>query len=131
MIVPVQILDRYPYCTEKYIADIESLPTWGPPGSCRSQMGPILAPRTLLSGMVPHWLRDSIIESMKQPSKAWDADQSTLYTQHRYLPDISGFLLRDIAVIQPSSRQVKKSKYLKFESCGGTLPCPFLLDSSS
>ena len=26
-------------------------PTWGPPGSCRPQMGPMLAPRTLLSGM--------------------------------------------------------------------------------
>ena len=25
-------------------------PIWGPPGSCRPQMGPILAPRTLLSG---------------------------------------------------------------------------------
>ena len=33
--------------------------TWGPPGSCRPQMGPMLAPRTLLSGlcnkiMLPH-----------------------------------------------------------------------------
>ena len=28
-------------------------PTWGPPGSCRPQMGPILAPWTLLSGS-PH-----------------------------------------------------------------------------
>ena len=27
-------------------------PTWGPPGSCRPQMGPILAPWTLLSGKV-------------------------------------------------------------------------------
>ena len=26
-------------------------PTWGPPGSCRPQMGPILAPWTLLLGM--------------------------------------------------------------------------------
>ena len=25
-------------------------PTWGPPGTCRPQMGPILAPWTLLSG---------------------------------------------------------------------------------
>ena len=28
-------------------------PTWGPPGSCRPQMGPMLAPWTLLSGYVP------------------------------------------------------------------------------
>ena len=26
-------------------------PTWGPPGFCRPQMGPMLAPRTLLSGV--------------------------------------------------------------------------------
>ena len=26
-------------------------PTWGPPGSCRPQMGPMLAPCTLLSGL--------------------------------------------------------------------------------
>ena len=27
-------------------------PTWGPPGSCRPQMGPMLAPWTLLSGCI-------------------------------------------------------------------------------
>ena len=27
-------------------------PTWGPPGPCRPQMGPMLAPGTLLSGML-------------------------------------------------------------------------------
>ena len=35
-------------------------PTWGPPGSCWPQMGPMLAPRTLLSGLlqcnfISHW----------------------------------------------------------------------------
>ena len=29
-------------------------PTWGPPGSCRTQMGPMLAPWTLLSGAIRH-----------------------------------------------------------------------------
>ena len=28
-------------------------PTWGPPGSCRPQMGPTLAPLALLSGYTP------------------------------------------------------------------------------
>ena len=28
------------------------LPKWGPPGSCRSQMGPMLVPWTLLSGSI-------------------------------------------------------------------------------
>ena len=31
-------------------------PTWGPPGSCWPQMGPILAPWTLLSGVVSTFL---------------------------------------------------------------------------
>ena len=29
-------------------------PTWGPPGPCRPQLGPMLAPWTLLSGWVFH-----------------------------------------------------------------------------
>ena len=34
-------------------------PTWGPPGSCRPQVGPMLAPWTLLSGMsLPRLLLD-------------------------------------------------------------------------
>ena len=36
-------------------------PTWGPPGSCRSQMGPMLAPWTLLSeqgSFFSHSIRD-------------------------------------------------------------------------
>ena len=39
--------DELQYCTQ-----IKSFmgPTWGPPGSCRPQMGPMLAPWTLLSG---------------------------------------------------------------------------------
>ena len=31
-------------------------PTWGPPGSCRPQMGPMLAPWTLLSGAVQYMI---------------------------------------------------------------------------
>ena len=31
-------------------------PTWGPPGSCRPQMGPLLDPWTLLSRMLKVWL---------------------------------------------------------------------------
>ena len=31
-------------------------PTWGPPGSCRPHVGPMLAPWTLLSG-IPCWNR--------------------------------------------------------------------------
>ena len=30
-------------------------PTWGPPGSCRPQVGPMYAPWTLLSGIILRW----------------------------------------------------------------------------
>ena len=36
-------------------------PTSGPPGSCRPQMGPSLAPWTLLSGIAPTWPMDILI----------------------------------------------------------------------
>ena len=38
-------------------------PTWGPPGSCRPQMGPMLAPWTLLSGhkLFVKWIPDAAI----------------------------------------------------------------------
>ena len=53
-------------------------PTWGPSGSCRPQMGPMLAPRTLLSGLVmlvarqqqpwywPGWLEYSSFSTRKR-----------------------------------------------------------------
>ena len=42
-------------------------PTWCPPGSCRPQVGPMLAPKTLLSGLAikmfydPEWLQVTYI----------------------------------------------------------------------
>ena len=39
-------------CYVSYLSQIANImgPTWGPPGSCRPQMGPMLAPWTLLLG---------------------------------------------------------------------------------
>ena len=48
-------------------------PTWGPPGSCRPQMGPMLAPWTLLSGFL-------------QPKLIWQAPHITLLS--RCLPNV-------------------------------------------
>ena len=52
-------------------------PTWGPPGSCRPQMDPMLAPWTLLSGGVSsqstlvhwthRWLRKQLILTQMKP----------------------------------------------------------------
>ena len=41
----VQMFQKAPPQIAKFME-----PTWGPPGSCRPQMGPMLAPRILLSG---------------------------------------------------------------------------------
>ena len=41
-------------------------PTWGPPGSCRSQMGPMLAPWALLSGYLNITLTYTIYISITQ-----------------------------------------------------------------
>ena len=49
--------NMYLYATAKYkqykVSQIAKFmgPTWGPPGSCRPQKGPMLAPWTLLSGV--------------------------------------------------------------------------------
>ena len=37
-------------------------PTWGPPGSCRPQMRPMLAPWTLLSGLLAHNISQHILQ---------------------------------------------------------------------
>ena len=47
----------WPFCPSLHVlySQIARLmrPTWGPPGSCRPQVGPMLAPWTLLSGVNP------------------------------------------------------------------------------
>ena len=43
---------HYVYWNQSQIAKFMG-PTWGPPGSCRPQMGPMLAPWTLISGVSP------------------------------------------------------------------------------
>ena len=48
-------------------------PTWGPPGSCRPQKGPILAPRTLLSGNGP-------VEKQSSHPTPWDNSEQCMRT---------------------------------------------------
>ena len=52
-------------------------PTWGPPGSCQPQMGPMLAPWTLLSGYLH--------ASQMAPSKSTDLQKKHSYNTHRGL----------------------------------------------
>ena len=44
-------------------------PTWDPPGSCRPQMGPMLAPWTMLSGRAIAWLSGAHEVIMKDMGK--------------------------------------------------------------
>ena len=50
--LPLQISIHVLYDPIDMVTKIASfmVPTWGPPGSCRPQMGPMLAPWTMLSG---------------------------------------------------------------------------------
>ena len=46
--------------------------TWGPPGSCRPQMGPMLAPWTLLSGLSSAWsLTSSLVRDELVQQEQW------------------------------------------------------------
>ena len=51
IVSPSTARSRRPFCMMSQIAKFMG-PTWDPPGSCRPQMGPMLAQWTLLSGVV-------------------------------------------------------------------------------
>ena len=48
-------------------------PTWGPPGSCRPQLGPMLAPWTLLSGFSSHEVKPSCCQDYKD-NPCWPSE---------------------------------------------------------
>ena len=56
-------------------------PTWGPPGSCRPQMCPMLAPWTLLSGI-------QTLGSCSNPQRPW-----MITISHSFLLDVSIYSL--------------------------------------
>ena len=57
---------NHAHCKQQNISQILRFmgPTRGPPGSCRPQVGPMLAPWTLLSGITHLGPRDSIVSSI-------------------------------------------------------------------
>ena len=75
-------------------------PTWGPPWSCRPQMGPMLAPQTLLSGLFSSvsflwcWGNGMIdTVSVKQPSGIFYMNTlSTLKTKIIHFTTLSSLL---------------------------------------
>ena len=65
LIVSKKMVTQFTYYT--VITQIAKFmgPTWGPPGSCRPQMGPMLAPWSLLSGNV------SVVHKHGMTVRAW------------------------------------------------------------
>ena len=61
------------HCTRGVTSHIAKFmgPRWGPPGSCRPQMGPLLAPWTLLSGYLTKLWSKSIYASKNKVLKKW------------------------------------------------------------
>ena len=57
-------------------------PTWGPPASCRSQVGPMLAPWTLLSGYVIHTLLTRLVYTVYFQSPQWNNNIIDLLWRH-------------------------------------------------
>ena len=49
-------------CYQTQIARLMG-PTWGPPGSCRPQMGPVLTPWTLLSGKLLKFVKNGLLDT--------------------------------------------------------------------
>ena len=80
-------------------------PTWGPPGSCRPQIGPTLAPWTLLSGttkreLCVYFLTCTLL--MKKLSRDI-ADSLYMYILGTYLEELI-FYLFIIAYVKESNR---------------------------
>ena len=74
-------------------------PSWVPPGSCRPQMGPMLAPWTLLSGIVRRIDISKSRDSLFNPScrfKIWQAvDAVQILKRLKNLKHIHHSLFRD------------------------------------
>ena len=94
-------------------------PTWDPPGSCRPQMGPMLAPRTLLSGICfleklqhiilwnyPVIYRDSLDPLHSRPKRT----PTHALTQVWKWPPFRGSWTRKTPLFQPKSPILNSNK---------------------
>ena len=97
-------------------------PTWGPPGSCLPQMGPMLAPRTLLSGELPggllSWIQSEGMAT-STPGGLFPLVQNHSYNPytHTWLLQYRGILRTHLCHsqdIMPEARSVapRKARYL-------------------
>ena len=120
---------RYFCATITHIAKFMG-PTWGPPGSCRPQMGPILAPWTVLSGntlgLVTHIyvsLNYLVIDSSKFSHLfIWNADGS-LQWSHNERDGVSNHQRLDCLLNRLFSRRSKKTSKLRVTGlCEGNSP---------
>ena len=85
-------------------------PTWGPPGSCRPQVGPMLTPWTLLSGLVLWWqwwqIRFEHISYLGNNTEPWPSNQPHLTCSNSDEPPTCHEV--DVCTIRP----LKRSEWL-------------------
>ena len=85
-------------------------PTWGPPGSCRPQMGPMLAPWTFLSGRkILWWKKKRQINT--PPSRLCQTENcgksDEFYSQMCYWISTSAFMATKVISLGYMARQFK------------------------
>ena len=86
-------------------------PTWGPPGSCRSQMGPMLAPWTLLSGLAlvdgTCWFRNNLGYLIWDfPLNTWRNNNVVITSKRRHFDVITSKWRRCDVITTSLSRDV-------------------------
>ena len=89
--------------TSTHISQIAKFmgPTWGPPGSCRPQMGPMLAPWTLLSGMLClTGLSFEFNHFMSRPNQYLSRCSCIVRPECQFIRYLELFILRDASVRQ-------------------------------
>ena len=84
-------------------------PTWGPPGSCRPQMGPMLSPWTLLSG-VRWWVAKLAINS---PQGRWCWDHYVLVSSQWEMPLHCNTVSRWLSAYTGSSQDDVRWQYIR------------------
>ena len=88
-------------------------PTWGPPGSCRPQMGPMLAPWTLLSGYTPPGISAELYIFLFSLKKSHDFMDWML--QNCYRPGPLGIINTTLAACL--LRKEQKGWDLRYNGC--------------
>ena len=81
-------------------------PTWGPPGSCRPQMCPMLAPWTLLSGLL--WCNQHV-NTESEESRGYERSRPIWITSLNHQTGTTGRYLSLCLALQPKVTRISNS----------------------